>query len=150
MSLQFHLYMTAASVKSYLMAELRCWISSLSVWTSSCSWALSCCILLMYFAVFCRVVALLICTVTQRDYNSSNSHHIYSPPAISATVTFPTKKLLLNDLCIAQFPDRRPAATLLFDAGHLHLSAHSSGPQLPIFSLYLYARLGAEGSHEVM
>lgn len=43
------------------MAEFRSWISSLSLWVSSCSWVLSCCILLMYSAVFCSVVALLTC-----------------------------------------------------------------------------------------
>lgn len=54
---------------SHLMAEFRCWISSLSLWTSSCSCALSCCILLMYSDVFCSVVALLICASTWRDYD---------------------------------------------------------------------------------
>lgn len=47
------------------MAEFRSWISSLSLWVSSCSWVLSCCILLMYSAVFCSVVALLTCADRQ-------------------------------------------------------------------------------------
>lgn len=59
------------NVKSHLMAVFRCWISSLSLWASSCSWALSCCILLIYSAVFCSVVALLICASRNGDYHMS-------------------------------------------------------------------------------
>lgn len=57
-----------SSAWSHLTAEFRSWISSLSLWASSCSCALSCCILLMYSAVFCSVVALLICASRHRDY----------------------------------------------------------------------------------
>lgn len=53
------------------MAEFRSWISSLSLWVSSCSWVLSCCILLMYSAVFCSVVALLTCAGRQGFHVSS-------------------------------------------------------------------------------
>lgn len=57
-----------SSASSHLTAEFRSWISSLSLWASSCSCALSCCILLMYSEVFCSVVALLICASRHRDY----------------------------------------------------------------------------------
>lgn len=60
------------------MAEFRSWISSLSLWASSCSWALSCCILLMYSAVFCSVVALLICASRHGDYHMSTTPQNYS------------------------------------------------------------------------
>lgn len=59
------------------MAEFRSWISSLSLWASSCSCALSCCILLMYSAVFCSVVALLICASRQGDNHKSATDQDY-------------------------------------------------------------------------
>lgn len=49
------------SAGPYLMAELRPPISSRSLCASSWSCARSCCTLPMYSAVFCSVVALLIC-----------------------------------------------------------------------------------------
>lgn len=63
-------------LRTHLMAEFRSWISSRSFWVSSCSWALSCCILLMYSAVFSSVVALLICASRQGDYNMSVALHM--------------------------------------------------------------------------
>lgn len=62
------------------MAEFRSWISSLSLWASSCSWPLSCCILLMYSAVFCSVVALLICAsrTQQGSPHVNNTPHLFT------------------------------------------------------------------------
>lgn len=127
------------------MAEFRSWISSLSLWASSCSWALSCCILLMYSAVFCSVVALLICASRQGDYMSA-IHQTFN-----ITMFINKRCVLLAFASHIVFQSNCASTKLLFgDALRPRLSAHLSLMQLHIFSQYLYAWLRAERCHKIM